>query len=312
MIVVHKLSKSYGPHQALDSVSFSIQKGETLGFLGPNGAGKSTTMKILSGVLFPDEGFVEINGLSFQKSPIQAKASIGYLPENPPLYDNMVVEKYIQFAALLRQIPTKKVKKAIEKTMEKTGLLHVRDRLIGNLSKGYRQRIGVAQAIVHEPDFLILDEPTSGLDPQQIQEIRKLISDFSKSHTIILSTHILSEVQAVCNQVVIIDEGKMISKNSIENFTTQISSGFCIELRLRSCSENFINQIKEKEEVVDVVQKHNEKEIALFIHCKPDVDIRSEVARSCVQANLDILTLKHLKLSLEEAFLKTLSQERAE
>lgn len=310
MIIVEKISKSYGPHQALNSVSFSIEKGKTLGFLGPNGAGKSTTMKVLSGVLAPDKGSVEINGLDFKNTPLQAKASLGYLPENPPLYDNMTVEKYIQFTAFLRQIPQKKVEEATKKAMEKTGLMDVQERLIGNLSKGYRQRIGVAQAIVHEPDFLILDEPTSGLDPQQIQEIRKLISDFSASHTIILSTHILPEVQAVCNQVIVIDKGKIISKSSIKDFVTQISSGFCIALKLRTCNESFIGKIKAKEEVSNVTKKQNEEDINLFIHCKKGVDIRPEIARLCVQENMDIFSLKHVEFSLEEAFLKTLSREK--
>ena len=217
MIEVKNLVKRYGNHLAVDHLSFQVDKGQIYGFLGPNGAGKSTTMNIMTGYLASTEGEVLINGMNILEEPEKVKKCIGYLPEQPPLYFDMIVEEYLKFAADLKKIERTKRKEQIEQVMEMTGIADVRERLIRNLSKGYRQRVGLAQAILGYPEILILDEPTVGLDPKQITEIRELIRSLSRKHTIILSSHILSEISAVCDYVMIINHGKLVASDTTEN-----------------------------------------------------------------------------------------------
>ncbi|RYZ98131.1 MAG: ATP-binding cassette domain-containing protein, partial [Proteobacteria bacterium] len=224
MIEVRELVKSYNQRTAVDRVSFSVKKGEILGFLGPNGAGKSTTMKVLSGFVPATSGSVLINGIDVKLNPIEAKASLGYLPENPPVYTGMDVESYLRFAAALHRVPKARVKAAVNDAMEKCGIFDVRHRLIGNLSKGYRQRVGLAQAIAHNPPVLILDEPTVGLDPRQIIDIRNLIKSFAGEHTVILSTHILPEVQATCSRVIVIDRGRVVAEDTLSGIAARMQS----------------------------------------------------------------------------------------
>ncbi len=219
MIEVRDLVKRYGDHVAVDGISFSVGKGEILGFLGPNGAGKTTTMRVLTCYQPPTSGTVEVCGFDVEKDPDEIKKRIGYLPEVPPLYNEMTPESYLAFVARLKGVPSKEVKERVDWACSRCGLDDVRKRLIQNLSKGYKQRVGLAQAIIHKPEVLILDEPTIGLDPKQIREIRELIKELGKEHTIILSTHILPEVTMTCDKVVIINRGKIAAQGSLEELT---------------------------------------------------------------------------------------------
>ncbi len=225
LINAEHLSRYYGKHCAIKDVNFTLAQGEVLGFLGPNGAGKTTTMQILSGNLAPSSGRVEINGYDLQGQPKLAKRSLGYLPDTPPLYKDLSVQEFLYYCAQLHGIPKKAISSAVIKAQDRCGLMAVSDRLIANLSKGYQQRIGIAQAIIHNPDVIILDEPTVGLDPLQIKEIRDLIGELGRDHGIILSTHTLSEVQAVCTHVQIIHQGQLILKESISYLNQQMDTG---------------------------------------------------------------------------------------
>ena len=234
LINAEHLSRYYGKHCAIKEVSFTLAQGEILGFLGPNGAGKTTTMQILSGNLAPSSGRVEINGYDLRSQPNAAKRSLGYLPDTPPLYKDLSVQEFLYYCAQLHGIPKKAIASAVIKAQERCGLMTVSDRLIANLSKGYQQRIGIAQAIIHNPDVIILDEPTVGLDPLQIREIRDLISELGRDHGIILSTHTLSEVQAVCSHVQIIHQGQLILKESISDLNRKMDTGsLLISTRLK-------------------------------------------------------------------------------
>ena len=225
MIEVARLSKFYGQRKAIDELSFTVNKGEVLGFLGPNGAGKSTTKKILTCFMPASSGTATVAGFDVFENPIEVKKRVGYLPETPPVYKDMVVQDYLAYKAALHGIRGDESKKAVTTALEKCGLANVRARLIGNLSKGYRQRVGIAQAIVHNPPVLILDEPTVGLDPKQIIEIRELIKSLAGDHTIVLSTHILPEVQATCSRVLILNEGKIVAINTLDAISTQLRKG---------------------------------------------------------------------------------------
>ncbi|MGE4232330.1 MAG: ABC transporter ATP-binding protein [Bacteriovoracia bacterium] len=217
MIEVNALTKFYGERKAIDALTFSVSKGEILGFLGPNGAGKTTTMKILTCFMPASEGTARVAGFDVFDEPLEVKKRVGYLPETPPVYKEMIVGDYLNYKASLHGIRGGAAKKAVDLSLEKCGLTSVKSRLIGNLSKGYRQRVGLAQAIVHNPDVLILDEPTVGLDPKQIIEIRELIKSFSGEHTVVLSTHILPEVEATCNRILVINEGRIVAIDSLQN-----------------------------------------------------------------------------------------------
>jgi ABC-2 type transport system ATP-binding protein len=244
MIEVSGLTKTYGAVRALDNLSFTVGKGQIVGFLGANGAGKTTTMDIICGCLGADSGSVKICGIDVLEDPIEAKKRLGYLPDEPPIYDDMKVRDYIEYAALLNMIPRTELKRRVDETIEKLSLGQVAHRLVGNLSKGFRQRVGLAQAIVHNPDVLILDEPTEGLDPNQIVHIRELIQQLGGQHTIMLSSHILSEVQNTCDHIVIIHKGKIVQQGTYNELLSTIKDGRVFQLRVANGSEKLLSEIR--------------------------------------------------------------------
>lgn len=305
MISVTGLSKRYGTHLAVKDVSFNIDKGEIIGFLGPNGAGKSTIMNILTGYLSMTQGKVEIDGFDITENPENAKRRIGYLPEIPPLYIDMKVREYLNFIYDLKGVKFPK-RPHIDEILKLVKIEHVQNRLIKNLSKGYRQRVGFAQALIGNPDVLILDEPTVGLDPKQIIEIRNLISRLSINHTIILSSHILSEIQAVCKRVIIINRGEIVADDTLENLSNKLSSDQSLLVRIR-CSEKEMLQALSSVQNVKTVTSFGEKERGVYefhIEPKDGADIREEVFERVVSRDRAILSMKNNAANLEHIFLR--------
>lgn len=305
MISVTGLSKRYGTHLAVKNVSFTIEKGEIIGFLGPNGAGKSTIMNILTGYLSMTQGKVEIDGFDIAESPENAKRRIGYLPEIPPLYVDMKVREYLNFIYDLKKVKFPK-KPHIDEILKLVKIDHVANRLIKNLSKGYRQRVGFAQALIGNPDVLILDEPTVGLDPKQIIEIRNLISRLSINHTIILSSHILSEIQAVCKRVIIINRGEIVADDTMENLSTKLSSDHSLLVRIR-CSEKEMLQALSTVQNVKTVTSLGERERGVYeFHIEPEVgaDVREEIFERVVARDRVMLSMQANTANLEHIFLR--------
>lgn len=313
MIEIKGLTKSFGSHKVLDNITFRVEKGEVMGFLGANGAGKSTTMNIVTGYLSSNEGSVKINGIDMAKKPLEAKKHIGYLPEKPPLYPNMTVSEYLEFVCDLKEIKLSgKAEKGkvsekeahINEVCARCGILDVKGRLIRNLSKGYCQRVGLAQALLGDPEILILDEPTVGLDPVQIIEIRNLIKELGKEHTVILSSHILSEVSAVCEKVIIINKGKIAAAA----FTDKLISEFEDVLRLRLKAECSLQDIEKIFSVtygvdkIEPVECDEEGVSEVIIHTTKD--IRSEIMNRLVEKNVSVKQFGLDTLSLEDIFLK--------
>lgn len=311
MIEVKELSKSYNQRLAVDKVTFSVKKGEILGFLGPNGAGKSTTMKVLSGFIPASSGLVSVNGFDVAKNPVEAKASIGYLPENPPVYNGMAVEDYLSFAARLHRVPKHRVKAAVADAMEKCGISEVKSRLIGNLSKGFRQRVGLAQAITHRPPVLILDEPTVGLDPRQIIEIRNLIKSLGGEHTVILSTHILPEVQATCSRVVVIDRGHVVAEDTLSGIANRMQSNVRLTVVLKNDPGRLLARLTSFEGVTSVRlgERGEGFEFPVYLECGKGVDVRAQVAELFVKEGFGLLSLSQERLSLEDAFVRLITSD---
>lgn len=305
MIEVKNLTKCYGKHLAVDNLSFTVEKGQIYGFLGPNGAGKSTTMNIMTGYLGATKGEVLIDGHDILKEPEEAKRCIGYLPEQPPLYLEMTVMEYLRFAAELKKISKEDMEIQIEKAMRLTRLSDVRGRLISNLSKGYKQRVGLAQAILGFPEIIILDEPTVGLDPKQIIEIRELIRKLAKEHTVILSSHILAEIREVCDYILIIARGKLVASDTPENLENSMSGTGHIEIEVR-------REQKEVERVLDRIDQVKRVEYTLLedgtvraqIEAKGSGDIRERIFHAFADQKMPLLTLKLNKSTLEEIFLE--------
>lgn len=305
MIEVKNLTKCYGKYLAVDNLSFTVEKGQIYGFLGPNGAGKSTTMNIMTGYLGATKGEVLIDGHDILKEPEEAKQCIGYLPEQPPLYLEMTVMEYLRFAAELKKIPKEDMEIQIEKAMRLTRLSDVRGRLISNLSKGYKQRVGLAQAILGFPEIIILDEPTVGLDPKQIIEIRELIRKLAKEHTVILSSHILAEIREVCDYILIIARGKLVASDTPENLENSMSGTGHIEIEVR-------REQKEVERVLDRIDQVKRVEYTLLedgtvraqIEAKGSGDIRERIFHAFADQKMPLLTLKLNKSTLEEIFLE--------
>lgn len=303
MIEIDNLVKKYGEHVAVDHLSLTVEPGKIYGFLGPNGAGKSTTMNIITGYLGATSGTVTINGHDIFKEPEEAKKCVGYLPEIPPLYTDMTVLEYLNFVAELKKLEKGLRKRYVEEAMETTGILDVKNRMIRNLSKGYRQRVGFAQAILGYPEIIILDEPTVGLDPKQIIEIRDLIRKLGEKHTVILSSHILTEISAVCDHVFIISKGKLVASDSTENLLEQMSGAQEIELIVRSESAH-AQELLEEIEYVEHVQIKDEQEGRILVRAKTGTDVREEVFRQMAENHIPVLEMHTVTKSLEDVFLQ--------
>ena len=306
MIEVSNLVKRYGDHTAVDHLSFQIEKGKIYGFLGPNGAGKSTTMNMITGYIASTEGTVTIDGHDILEEPEKAKKCIGYLPEQPPLYFDMTVLEYMKFAADLKKIPKDKKKAMIEEVMDMVKITDMKNRLIKNLSKGYRQRVGLAQAILGYPEVIILDEPTVGLDPKQIIEIRDLIKILKKKHTVILSSHILSEVSAICDYVLIISHGKLVASDTPDNLGKLAAGSNNLNLlvkgeksRIRQLLEE-ISGVKE----ISIEKKSDQEGWNVTVSTEENADIREEVFFKMAENRYPILEMQSQKISLEEIFLE--------
>ncbi len=310
MIKVDGLTKRYARTIAVDDISFEVEKGRIVGFLGPNGAGKTTTMRVLTCFMPPTEGKAQVAGFDVMEQPLEVKKRIGYLPEAPPLYPEMEVSEYLNFVGRLKGIPKKSLKARVEEVSERCAITEVQKRLVGKLSRGYRQRVGLAQAIIHNPDVLILDEPTAGLDPKQINETRKLIKNLAGEHTIILSTHILPEVEQTCEEVIIISEGKLVATDSVESLTHRLrgSETIAVEIKPRD-GELDAGAVRERLEQVPGVGRVNFKEsrdnrLRFEVDSEQGQSIRGELARCVVEAGWDLHELHAAALSLEEIFLQ--------
>jgi ABC-2 type transport system ATP-binding protein len=306
MIEVENLSKSYGPREAIKNLSFQIEKGEVVGFLGPNGAGKSTTMNILSCIMPASSGTAKICGFDIFEQSLEIRKLIGYLPETPPLYSDMVVTDFLAFASRLRNISSRETPLAVERVIEQCSLKEVKNRIIGRLSKGYQQRVGIAQALVHNPDILILDEPTIGLDPIQIIEIRKLIQDLASSHTIILSSHILPEITQICKRVIIISDGEIAAVDSLEALTTRLRKGERLILKLRHSNNETIGKLRTLKKINTVIEDQTGQ---FTIDCDPQANIQDNIAQISIDNNWGIIELKPASVTLEEIFLKLTVEE---
>jgi ABC-2 type transport system ATP-binding protein len=306
LIEIEKLVKRYGQQVVLNGLNLTINRGEILGFLGPNGAGKSTTMNIITGYIGATEGTVKIDGLDILQQPKKAKMKIGYLPELPPLYMDMTVEEYLRFVCKIKRIDSKNITEAIDTTCSIVKITNYRNRLIKNLSKGYKQRVGLAQAIIGSPEVLILDEPTVGLDPKEIIEIRNLIKELGKNHTVILSSHILSEVSAVCDRVVIINKGEIVAMGTPEELSRKVNYSSKILLRVKGDGKDIARKLKDINNVQTIVIKGAiEKDtMDLLVEAKKDKDIREELFWKLSKAEVPVLLLKPVDLSLEEVFLQ--------
>ena len=306
MIEVTNLTKRYGDHMAVDHLTFKVEKGQIYGFLGPNGAGKSTTMNIITGYLAASEGSVTIDGHDVQQEPEEAKKCIGYLPELPPLYMDMTVEEYLRFAAELKKVPKTERREQVEQVMGMTQITDMRGRLIKNLSKGYRQRVGLAQALLGSPQVLILDEPSVGLDPKQIIEIRDLIRELGKNHTIILSSHILSEVSAVCDHIMIISHGKLVASDSPEGLQRLMSGGNELKLTVKGSYEALQEALTDVSGIREMEQQVSQEEGCCCVQIKTDKeqDIRERLFYLLAEKHLPILSMTQSERSLEDIFLE--------
>jgi ABC-2 type transport system ATP-binding protein len=312
MISVEGLSKRYARNTAVDNISFEVQKGQIVGFLGPNGAGKTTTMRILTCFLPPTSGTANVAGFDVLEQPLEVKRRIGYLPETPPLYPEMEVAEYLRFVGRLKGIPGADLGRRVAEAMEKCAVADVRAKLISKLSKGYRQRVGLAQAIIHNPDVLILDEPTSGLDPKQIHETRSLIQGLAGEHTIILSTHILPEVEQICERVIIITKGKVVATDTVEHLTNRLrgSESILVEVESRDAasaldSTQVHRRLEQVAGVSRVIARDTKTPRLQFeVESLQNRTIRAELARAVVESGWNLNELRPVAMSLEEVFLQ--------
>lgn len=312
MIEVKNLVKKYGNHTAVDHLNFTIEEGHVYGFLGPNGAGKSTTMNIMTGYLGATEGEVLINGHDILKEPEEAKKQIGYLPELPPLYMEMTVREYLEFVAELKGIAKNKREESINEVEKMVKIWEVENRLIRNLSKGYRQRVGLAQAVLGFPEIIILDEPSVGLDPKQIIEIRELIRQLAKKHTVILSSHILAEVREVCDYILIISKGKLVASDTPENLERNLGDSDLIEVETKASPDEVRRILETVDGIRSISTKHLENGIAWAqIQEKKNTDVRKKVFQAFAQNHQPLLKLNPLQVSLEDVFMELTQSDRA-
>ncbi len=306
MIRVEGLTKQYGPHTAVDNVSFEVGKGEIVGFLGPNGAGKSTTMNIVTGYLSATQGKVLIENQDILDEPLKTKEKVGYLPEAPPLYPEMTVDDYLKFCCKIKKVPKNEIQDRIDSGLETVKILDVRKRLLRNLSKGYKQRVGLAQALMGDPEILILDEPTAGLDPKQIIEIRDLINSLGESHTVVLSSHILPEVSAVCRRVIIINNGRIVADGNLDTLAQELYDRG--ELRLRVVGdvetvESVLSAMPDLESI-NVTHAPEPESVDVLLKTREAKDIRRDVFRALAAKDMPIIQMSNENLSLEEIFLQ--------
>ena len=312
MIEVKNLVKKYGNHTAVDHLNFTIEEGHVYGFLGPNGAGKSTTMNIMTGYLGATEGEVLINGHDILKEPEEAKKQIGYLPELPPLYMEMTVREYLEFVAELKGIAKNKREESINEVEKMVKIWEVENRLIKNLSKGYRQRVGLAQAVLGFPEIIILDEPSVGLDPKQIIEIRELIRQLAKKHTVILSSHILAEVREVCDYILIISKGKLVASDTPENLERNLGDSDLIEIETKASPDEVRRILETVDGIRSISTKYLENGITWAqIQEKKNTDIREKVFQAFAQNHQPLLKLNPLQVSLEDVFMELTQSDRA-
>lgn len=313
MIEVQHVTKRYGPFTAVDDVSFRVESGQILGFLGPNGAGKTTTMRILTGCASATEGQAFVAGYDVFEDPVEAKRRTGYLPETPPLYPDMTVREYLAFAARINGIRSSAQRERVAAAMARTSVEDMADRHCGKLSKGYRQRVGLAQAILHNPDVLILDEPTAGLDPKQIIETRELIKELAGDHTIILSTHILPEVAQTCERVVIINKGRVVAVDTPENLTGRLRGSETIRVELDPLGADQATVVQAAAAVPNVSNAAATPAdgglLVLEVQCDKGADVRREVARAVVEGGWGLLELTSPRMSLEDIFLELTTSE---
>jgi gliding motility-associated transport system ATP-binding protein len=312
VIEVQHLTKRYGPVTAVDDVSFTVERGEILGFLGPNGAGKTTTMRVLTGYMPPSEGKAVVAGYDVFEQPIEAKRRTGYLPETPPLYPDMTVAEYLAFVARIKGVPRANRKARIDEMMQKTRIADMADRHCSKLSKGYRQRVGLAQALLHNPEVLILDEPTAGLDPKQIIETRQLIKALAGDHTIILSTHILPEVSQTCQRVVIINRGKVVAVDTPENLTSRLRGSETMYLQIDANGADAAAVLSKVSGVTRVAVSDTKAGVVGYeIDSEKGRDVRRELASAVVGRGWGLLEMRPMRMSLEEIFLSLTTQDVA-
>ena len=305
MIRVENLTKYYGKRLAVDNISFNVEKGEIVGLLGPNAAGKTTTMRILTGFLSPTRGEVWVGGYNMLTQSLEARRHIGYLPEIIPLYTDMTVRAYLDFLAKLRGLAPARIKGRIDDVIQTCNLEEYADVIIGKLSKGFRQRVGIAQAIVHDPDVLILDEPTVGIDPIQVTTTRQLIRNLGKEHTVILSTHILSEVSTICERVIIINEGKIVAEDRIENLSSLLAGSKRIRIEIEGTPKKVAECLRR----IQGVTRLTYEEPYYVVEYPSGLDLRSKLTEAIVQGGFTLLGLEAVEMSLEDIFLKLTTEE---
>jgi len=311
LIQVENLTKRFGQHVAVDSINFTVDSGEILGFLGPNGAGKSTTMNILTGYISATEGTALIDGIDILEQPEEAKKKIGYLPEFPPLYGEMTVTEYLNFVSEIKGVKTSDKKAGLDRIMDLVRIGDVKGRLIRNLSKGYRQRVGLAQALIGNPDVLILDEPTVGLDPKQIIEMRNLIKKLGKSHTIILSSHILPEVSEVCERVAIIDRGRIVASDTPANLSKGLGDTSRITLRIAASEKQALKVVGELQGIRSVESQGSREPdtVDIIVQAENNVDIRRPLFHAFSRASYPILMMRAVGMTLEDIFMRVTTQD---
>ena len=310
MITVENLTKRYNTKTAIEGMNFTVEKGEILGFLGPNGAGKTTTMRIITGYMPATEGTVRVDGFDVFEKPLEVRRRIGYLPENPPLYMEMTVTSYLRFVAKIKGVHSSNLNNEVLRVMEKVNIVDVKDRIIAKLSKGYKQRVGIAQALLNDPPVLVLDEPTIGLDPKQIHEVRELIKELAGKHTMVLSTHILPEVEQTCNRVIIIDKGKIVAVDTPQNLRSQVQGADRISVEVEGPSGEVVAKLRNVSGVSAVkTVSQLDGRVRLQVESETRHDVRREVAKAIVQNGWGLLELHASTMSLEDIFIKLTTAE---